>query len=387
MSTPTLQDQLRSYYLEKADEISVLEIEFTDFVRQGPALTVAGRQPAAPQRRYGVLAAACLVLVAGIAGAVLLNARSSAPATSASTAAATNTTALNPATTAAGSLPVFRPLALSTSPGGDVFTGLGVRPASGEATHGAVFVKRDGQGITERVTARLRAEIYRGNPGQGIPIPANLAPAVGSAVTAFTQSRTLRVEYGLGDRGDLIFDAYHDDPSSNAALSNAIQTIAAQLSVIPGHDITVTGALPDGWSLAATGTPPEELVPSYHQTIDLAAGGHRIIVENRFVDDPAFPFWMSCQTLVPVTVRGHAGYVTFDNDYGPDGTTVKPTKRRSMLIWEESPENWVTLLATDLTSAQAIALADELVPAPVTSWQADTSAAATTTTISPLVGS
>jgi hypothetical protein len=104
MSSPMLEDELRSYYREKADEIRVSKVDFNDFVRQGPRFRATGRQPAAPQRRYGVLAAACLVLVAAVAGAALVKVRSSAPSSSASP-----TTARPSVTTLGGGRP-FTPI-------------------------------------------------------------------------------------------------------------------------------------------------------------------------------------------------------------------------------------------------------------------------------------
>lgn len=279
---------------------------------------------------------------------------------------------------------VESPVALSTVPEGFRPDGRSVRPAGGEATVGAVFVQRDTGGtMTERVVAYLRDDIYRGQPGIGVPTPANLQPVEGSSLTLFTPTRSVRLEYGLGDRGYLILVADHDDLSTTGALTDAMQAIAASLAVEPGLQLGVAGDLPEGWSLATASAPPEEVVPAFYQAfeVDQPDGGNKIMVDNRFIQDSGYPYWVAYQTLAPVTVRGHEGFVTFHNEYGPSGDTPEPTNESAMLIWEETPGHWVTLWAGGMTTEEALALADQLVPVPVGDWGAEGGFATTTTTL------
>lgn len=280
------------------------------------------------------------------------------------------------------------PLGLSATPQGYALRGQGVRPSTGESTRGAVFVKRDGSGtIVERVVLYLRDDIYRGAPGTAIPIPANLAPAEGSELQFFTPNRTVRLSYGLFERGHLILEAYHEDRTTSGALTDAMQAIAASLVIAADSDLVPSGDLPEGWSLATSGPQPWDVAGPYVQAfeVDQPDGGNKVMVENWFVG-PGFPYWMAYQTLQPVTVRGHEGYVTFSNEFGPDGTTATPTNESSMLIWEEAPGHWVTLWAGGMTTEQAVAIADQLLAVSSTDWVplGDFAGAATGTTTTTL---
>ena len=293
-------------------------------------------------------------------------------------------TAPVPATTLAPR-PTLRPLALPTVPKRFALAGQGIRPVADENVRGAVFVKRDADNVQiERVIVRLSDEVYRGEPGLQIPIPANLAPAEGSAITLFNSNRAVQMDYGLGNRGSLVLFAYHDDPSSYGALTDEMQQIAATLSFTPGQPIGTVGTLPEGWSLAAAGSLPYDVAPSYVQAfeIDRPDGGNKVIVENRFLHDASFPYWSEFQHMLSLTttIRGHAGFVTVVNNYGPDGASVEPVNVSSMLTWEESPDQWVTLWAGGMTTEQALALADQLVSVPVADWGSKGDFATTTTT-------
>jgi len=264
------------------------------------------------------------------------------------------------------------PLGLSATPQGYALRGQGVRQSSGESTRGAVLVKRDDSGtIVERVVVYLRDDIYRGVPGAAVPTPANLAPAEGSELQFFTPNRTVRLSYGLFERGHLILEAYHEDRTTSGALTDAMQAIAASLGVGPGVQLAFPGDLPQGWSLATSGPQPWDLTGPYVQAyeVDRPDGGNKVMVENWFVPaSSGFPYWMAYQTLQPVTVRGHEGFVTFSNEYGSDGLTATPTNESSMLIWEEAPDHWVTLWAGGMTTEQALAIADQLTAVASTDW-------------------
>lgn len=362
-----------------------------DFDRMARAAGAALRRPAPEDGLMRVRAVrkrrqVVRTTMVGVAGLALLVAGVSLAKGDRTQVGDTPTT--SPPTTTVAPVAVQQPLALSTAPDGYApvgyaLAGQGTRPAGGEATRGAVFVQRDATGaIVERVVVYLRDDIYRGEPGIGIPIPQNLAPAEGSALTDFTGDGVARLDYGLFERGYLILEAHYENRTSSGALTDAMQAIAASLLITPGQDLATSGSLPEGWSLATASAPPEEVVPSYFQAFEKAqpGSGNKITVDNRFLVDPGFPYWVAFQTMQPVIVRGHAGYDTFNYDYGTGGDTPQPTDVSSMLIWEEAPGHWVTLWAGGMTTEQALALADQLIPVPVAGWGAVQGAATSTTT-------
>lgn len=279
--------------------------------------------------------------------------------------------ASTPTTTAAPAAAQY-PLAFPTAPDGYALAGQSVRPAVNDgAVRGAVFVKRDAtNAIVERVLVELTDDAYNGAPGLALPSPANLAP-VSASSSRVVGPGMLVAEYGLGDRGRLRLWAYHDDPATYGTVTDAMQAVAAALSITPGQDLGAAGTLPEGWSLVAAGS-PERTEPDYFQAFELDRpdGGKPVTVDNRFTDDQGFPYWMAYQTLQPITVRGHMGFITFYN--------ASP-----MLIWEEVPGQWVTLFATGMTTDEALALADQLAPVATANWGPDGVAVPTTTTTLP----
>ncbi|MDO8391500.1 MAG: hypothetical protein Q7V57_13550 [Actinomycetota bacterium] len=274
--------------------------------------------------------------------------------------------------------PTGQPLELPAAPEGYAPAGQGIRPAGGEAVRGAVFVQRDANNVqVEEVIVRFGPiNLVSGEtPRTPIPVPANLAPAVQSDIVITQQDRTVRVQYDLGDHGNLMLESFHEDESTSGALADDMQAIAAALLLTPGEPINDEGVLPEGWSLVASGDIPEEIVPGYYQAfeVDRPDGGNKVSVENRFIHDPAFPFWIGYRSMLPVqtvTVRGHAGTVIFVNEYNWDGVSSVPVNESSMLIWEEAPDHWVTLWAGGMTTEQAVALADRLVPVAISDWGA-----------------
>ena len=335
----------------------------------------------APRRAVLVAAAALIVLGAG--GLVLIERRpDQGPANPPAAASTTAPTAV-PA-------PTIRPLELAAAPKGLKLVAQAVRPANGGNVRAAVFVERDAQAnITERVIVRLGAlSLYNGT--QNITPPPNLPTATTGDIYIDRPGRTVRVEYGLGALGNLALEAYHPDQQTDATLSDQMQQLAASLDVTAGQAISVTGSLPPGWTLATAGVEPEQAVPSYYQAfeVDTPDGGAKIGIENRMTNDPAYPYWVMAQTLQPVQVRGHAGYVTtqdfFADAHNPDSPTVTdPTTSVTALIWEEAPGHWITMSVADQTTEQAVALATTLVPIDQTQWGLPGVTAATTTTFGP----
>jgi hypothetical protein len=249
-----------------------------------------------------------------------------------------------------------------------------------------VFVQRDAQAnITERVIVRLGAlSLYNGT--QTITPPPNLTTATTGDIYMDRPSRTVRVEYGLGALGNLDLEAYHPDEQTDGTLTDQMQQLAAALDVTAGKGISVTGSLPPGWTLAAAGVEPEQAVPSFYQAfeVDSSDGGAKIGIENRMTNDAGYPYWVMDQTLQPVQIRGHAGYVTTQDFFGqannPGSPTVSdPTTSATMLIWEEAPGHWVTMWVADQTTEQAVALATTLVAIDQAQWHLPGGASNTTT--------
>lgn len=384
-TTSTLEDYLRTHYLTKADELNLPPIEFNDLFSTGRPVVITSLQPAS-QRRAASFAVAVMVLVALVGGGILLRSRTVAPADS------TPTSALPPTTLAA--VPASRPLDLSTAPDGLQLVGQGVRPAGGEDVRAAVFVKRDAQNnITERVIARFGAISLYGGSQQVTP-PANLTTATSGSIFFDRPGRSLRVEYGLGALGNLALDAYHRDEGTTGALSDEMQQIAAALQVDAGRNISVTAPLPDGWTLATVGIEPEQAVPSFYQAFDVDSpdGGAKLMIDNRMVNDAGYPYWAMSQTLQPLEIRGHSGFVT-THEHIPLSSDPNapadpdPTKAATILIWEEAPGHWITMWVADNTTEQAIALASRLVPVGQDQWHMPGAEGPNTTTIIPSVPS
>ena len=260
-----------------------------------------------------------------------------------------------------------------------------VRPAGAEPIHAVVLVKRDEQNVvTERVLVRLGDTGLYGPTAGTVPAPSNLPTATSGNVSYDRSNRIVRIEFALGPLGNLSLEAYHSDQSSNNALRDELQDIAGALTIWPGGDVRVSSQLPDGWTLAAAGLQPEQVVPSYFQAFETntADGGPQIIIDNRTIDDPAFPYWEMYQTLQPVEIRGQAGFVT-TQAFEIDSRTSTDTLTARTLIWEETPGLWVTLWVAHLTTEQAVAVANNLVAIAPDEWSMSappTTSAATTRT-------
>ncbi len=318
-----------------------------------------------PQRRFGLVAAATIA-VAGVAGLVLIERRPD-PGPSNPVAAASTTA------TSAVAAPPITPLELADAPAGLALVGQGIRPAGGEELRAAVFVKRDAQGnVTNRVIVRLGTlNLYVGE--QQIAPPPNLTTATSGDI--YIDAGVVRVEYGLGDLGNLALDADYVGQQIDTTLTDQMQQLAASLDLVAGNAIAVTGPLPSGWTLAAAGVEPNQAVPSFYQAfeVDSADGGPKIMIDNRMISDASFPYWTPGQTLQPVQIRGHAGFVT-KQDYSavtnsPDAPAVPdPTSSATILIWEEAPGHWVTLWVADQTTDQAVNLAATLIAVDRDQW-------------------
>jgi len=333
-------------------------------------------------RRAALVAAAALVLL-GAGGLVLIERRPDQGPTNPPAAASTPVPTAVPA-------PTIKPLELADAPKGLKLVAQAIRPAGGGKLRAAVFVKRDAQGtVTERVIVRLGAiSLYNGT--QTITPPANLTTATTGDIYIDRPNRTVRVEYGLGALGNLALEAYHPDQQTDGALSDEMQQLAAALDLTAGNAISVAGSLPVGWTLATAGVEPEQAVPSFYQAfeVDSPDGGPKIGVENQMTNDAGYPYWVMEQTLQPVQIRGHAGFVTTQNFFplanDPKAPAApEPTASATILIWEEAPGHWITMWVADQTTEQAVALAATLVAVDQTQWHLPGGAASTTTTFGP----
>ena len=328
-----------------------------------------------PQRRLGLIAAATIA-VTGVAGLVLIERRPDPGASNPPAAASTTATTTVAART-------ITPLELADAPAGLTLVAQGIRPTGGEELRAGVFVKRDAQGnVINRVIARLGTlSLYVGD--QQIAPPPNLTTATSGDI--YIDSGVLRVEYGLGDLGNLALDAYYVGQQIDTTLTDQMQQLAASLDLAAGNAIAVTGPLPSGWMLAAAGVEPEQAVPSFYQAfeVDSADGGPKIMIDNRMISDASYPYWTPGQTLQPVQIRGHAGFVT-KQDYAavtnnPDAPAVAdPTSSATILIWEEAPGHWVTMWVADRTTEQAANLAATLVAVDQDQWRLPGAATSTT---------
>lgn len=273
-------------------------------------------------------------------------------------------------------MPTSQPLELPSAPAGLQLVGQGVRTVGGEDVRAAVFVKRDAQdNIVERVIARVGdLSVYA--TGDPLVVPPNLSAVVESIgyTSVDQQTRTVRVEYALGPLG-LSLEAYHPDEASSPALSYEMQQIAAALDVSAGHDIGVIGPLPNGWTLATVGIEPANSVPSFYQAFEVNSteGGPRVIIDNRMLDDPDYPYWEMSQTLESAEIRGHSGFVTTHEYFAstdPNAPTPNSSIRWTILIWEEAPGHWVTMWVANTTTAEAISLTQSLVAVEQAHWPA-----------------
>ena len=365
-----------------ADELSVVR-------RQSPG----AREAMYRSRRILVVAAAIAAFVVG--GLFLIERRpADRPADNPGPSVSTPTT-----------VPLFdpahQPVALTKAPAGYALVGQFVRPAGGgQNLRSAVFVHRDAQGIIDRkILARFGnfqlIETVDGtlptlDPGfyqQAVTPPPNLAAATpGSNVYIELDARVIHLQFPLGDLGSLTLDSFNVDTANDLVVTQQMQQIAATLQLTPTA-IDVSGTLPDGWALAVAGAEPETVNQNFSQAfeVDTPDGGNKVIISNMSTNDAGMPYWEMDETLQPIDIRGHAGFVS-THHYPPTNTNAPPPANPSVattLIWPESPGHWVVLRADDMDTEHALALASQLTPASNGQWQQPGAPGATTTTIDP----
>ena len=332
-----------------------------------------GAPPRRGPGRLTLVAAAGVVAAVGVSGLIVVERRAADGPATVDVTAPTSTT------------PIFdethRPLELARAPSGYALAGRGVRAAGGENVRSAVFVRRDAAGgVASKMVVRFGRVSLLGTAGgastqQVVTPPANLPTAMAGSLVIQRTERVIHLEYDLGTLGGLTLDTRHLDASADLREAEQMEQIAAALTVVEGQDIGVDGPLPDGWQLAANGVEPENATTNVFQAFEIDApdGGAPIMIGNVATTDDGFPYWAMNDTLRPLVIRAHDGYVSTDSD--PSGIT---------LIWPESPGHWVTIRA-DLPEQQLVALANELSPMSPGAWQA--TGATATTTAAPVPGS
>jgi hypothetical protein len=287
------------------------------------------------------------------------------------------------------------PLQLTPAPAGYALVGQFVRPAGVMRLRSAVFVQRDAQGaIVGRVLARLGDLSLIGTsegtsqPGfyqQPITPPPNLTTATTGSLYIEQDSRVIHVQFPLGDLGNLMLDSYHLDAATDLATAAQMQQIVAALQISASGDITVPGSLPDGWGLATAGVEPEVAIQRFEQNfeVDTPDGGNRILLYNLMTADAGIPYWEMDETLEPLEVRGHAGFVSTHTQVAPPAglpNVAGSALARTTLIWLEAPAHWVILRGEGMTTDQLVAIANQLTAASSGEWRAPGAPIPTTTT-------
>jgi hypothetical protein len=294
------------------------------------------------------------------------------------------------------------PVALTNAPAGYALVGQFVRPAGGgQNLRSAIFVHRDAKGIIDgKVLARFgNFQLIGVNPSDGslppadpgfyqqaVTPPTNLTAATSGNVYIELDARVIHLQFPLGDLGSLTLDSFNLDAATDLAVTQQMQQIAATLQLTPTA-IDVTGTLPDGWALAVAGTEPETVNQNFSQAfeVDTPDGGNKVIISNMSTNDSGMPYWEMDETLQPIDIRGHAGFVS-THHYPPTNTNAPPPANPSgatTLIWPESPDHWVVVRADDMNTAQVLALANQLTPSSNGQWQQAGAPGPTTTTIDP----
>ncbi len=364
-----------------ADLRDVLEADaslnsINQFMRRGATvspLSGAGANDRRPSRPRLAAVATIAVVVVGAVGLYVVETRPEPPS---SVEAGAGAVLADPGPA---------PLKLPATPSGYLFAGIGLRPLTGNQFASAVFIHRDTDG---NVTGKL---IARAGGGQvcaaleltsqliasvSVVVPANLVGATGGRFYAEPQYRHLSLGYVLGDGRYLCFDMFNADESTDAAAEATMQAIAAAIAIGPGNSLAVQTPLPDGWVFAAVG--PEPLnIKTFYQGYSTSLADrevqHHLEIDNVYTADDGLHYWLTEESLQPITVRGHQGYVT-SHQYVPGenawGGGVQGGRTDvHTLIWQEIPGTWTIIRGDDMSTEQLLAVADELVPMPQNEWQ------------------
>ena len=280
------------------------------------------------------------------------------------------------------------PLELTQTPPGYAMVGQVVRPRAEVNLRSAVFVKRDPQGeVIDKVVVRVGDFSLVGfEQGEIVSAPANLPTAGTGRRVIEESSRVVHVEFLVRDFGHLDLASYHQDATTDLQVADQMLAMAATLDLSTA-DISVVGSLPDGWELAVSGHEPGYVAEEFFQAfeVDVPEGGNKILISNWMTTDVGMPYWEMDETLDPINVRGHSGFVS-TIAYPPSDPTAPPPPNAggsTSLIWMEAPGHWVTLRAHDMDVGQVLALADQLTPAVSGQWGETTGVAVTTTTAQP----
>lgn len=280
------------------------------------------------------------------------------------------------------------PLELTQTPPGYAMVGQVVRPRAEVNLRSAVFVKRDPQGeVIDKVVVRVGDFSLVGfEQGEIVSAPANLPTAGTGRRVIEESSRVVHVEFLVRDFGHLDLASYHQDATTDLQVADQMLAMAATLDLSTA-DISVVGSLPDGWELAVSGLEPgyatEEIFQAFE--VDVPEGGNKILISNWMTTDLGMPYWEMDETLDPINVRGHSGFVSTIT-YPPSDPTAPPPPNAggsTSLIWMEAPGHWVTLRGHDMNVEQVLALAEQLTPAVSGQWGETTGVAVTTTTAQP----
>ena len=278
------------------------------------------------------------------------------------------------------SLSTFAPLHLATTPTGYATGQKVTRPPGISDVRAAILVKRDASGkVVDKVIARAGTLSEFAGTNTALTVPPNLAGATDGSIQFSSTEEIVRLQFQLVVGRRLLLEAHHPDNLTTERLAGEMQQLVAVLRIDDTNDISVTSALPVGWEFVAAGNEPENAVPTSVQAfeVDRPDGGAKIIVSDIGSDDPALPYWEMLDTLTPLTVRGHDGFVSLDTNVYTGSATPVPT-----LIWQEGPGHWVTLRADGMSTDQLTALAETLTAADG-EWTSGTAGTTTTTTLAP----
>ena len=350
---------------------------------RGADPTLAWQANERPSRRNVGSIAAAAVLVAGVVGLYVVQTR---PGPSNS----------DHADAPVVSDPGPPPLQLLTTPSGYLLGASGLSQLTGDQFASAVFVHRDVNGsVTGKLTARAGAaqNCAANSPHQlgiesVVSLPSNLPTVTSGHFYADSQFRHLSLGYVLGAAGQLCLDMFNADASTDSAAAETMQAIAAALTIGPGNTIGVQAPLPQGWVLAAPGPEPSNIKTFYQGYSTSLADRQvwqRLTVSHIYTGADGLRFWLTDETLQPVTVRGHQGYVTAhryvpgENAWG--GGVEGGRIDVHTLMWQENPGTWTTLRGDDMSTDQLLALADQLVSMPPDQWQQLAAAPFTTTPV------
>ena len=355
----------------------------------------SGHGPAPAGRSRRILVAAAAITVFFVGGLFLIQQRpADRPADNPNPSVSTSTTT-----------PLFDPahppLELANAPAGFALVGQSIRPAGGgQNLRSAIFVHRDGQGIINRkVLARtgnfqligpVDGSLLPPDPAvfyqQAVTPPPNLTAATSGNVYIELDARVIHLQFPLGDLGSLTLDSFNLDAATDLDVAQRLQQYAATLQLTPTA-VTVNAALPEGWELGVSGLEPETVNQNYFQAfeVDTPDGGNKVTISNMSTNDAGVPYWEMDDTLQPIDIRGHAGFVT-THTYPPTNPNFPPPSNPAVattLIWPEAPGHWIILRADDMNTDQVLALANQLTSASNGQWQQPGAPTPTTTTISP----